>query len=166
MSVGRGGRVGPRSACPRVVYSGDAWKEPFARADQLRTWLSASVPIPVSATRVGFLFFSDPTSVFGGVYIDDVTMVGSDVPGPFDCTASAAATTGAETDPFAFLGEVFGGTPPYSWLWDLGDGTTSTAEDPTHPYEAGDYTVALTVAASASPTCTRGLPPIEVSHPG
>jgi len=150
----------------RVVYYTDTWKEPFEQADQLGTWLSASVPIPVSATRVGFLFFSDSSVVFEGVYIDDVTMIGSDVPGPFDCTASAAATTGAETDPFAFLGEVFGGTPPYSWLWDFGDGTTSTAEDPTHPYEAGNYTVALTVADSASQTCTRVLPTIEVSHAG
>ncbi|PCH96343.1 MAG: hypothetical protein COB85_03660 [Bacteroidetes bacterium] len=33
-----------------------------------------------------------------------------------------------------------------SWLWDFGDGTTSTAEEPSHTYyDTGSYTVVLTV---------------------
>lgn len=36
---------------------------------------------------------------------------------------------------------------PTSWLWDFGDGTTSTEQNPTHVYtEGGVYTVALTVS--------------------
>jgi PGF-pre-PGF domain-containing protein len=36
---------------------------------------------------------------------------------------------------------------PTSWLWNFGDGTTSTAMDPVHTYSAaGDYTVSLTVS--------------------
>jgi PKD repeat protein len=36
---------------------------------------------------------------------------------------------------------------PDSWLWDFGDGTTSTAQNPVHTYEAsGEYTVCLTAA--------------------
>jgi parallel beta-helix repeat protein len=31
------------------------------------------------------------------------------------------------------------------WLWDLGDGTSSTDQNPTHAYVAGTYTVRLTV---------------------
>ena len=35
---------------------------------------------------------------------------------------------------------------PTSWLWDFGDGTTSTAQNPTHTYTiGGGYTVTLTV---------------------
>lgn len=35
---------------------------------------------------------------------------------------------------------------PTSWLWDFGDGETSTVQNPTHTYiEAGSYTVKLTV---------------------
>ena len=35
---------------------------------------------------------------------------------------------------------------PTSWLWDLGDGNTSTMQNPTHTYaQAGTYTVCLTV---------------------
>jgi PKD repeat protein len=39
---------------------------------------------------------------------------------------------------------------PTSWLWDFGDGSTSTTQDPTHTYAtAGNYLVSLTVANSA-----------------
>jgi hypothetical protein len=46
------------------------------------------------------------------------------------------------------------------WLWDFGDGTTSTEENPTHTYAArGDYTVSLTVTndEGASDTTTSLL---------
>ena len=43
-------------------------------------------------------------------------------------------------------GSVSGGTSPYTWSWDLGDGDTADVEDPTHAYDAeGVYTVTLTV---------------------
>lgn len=36
---------------------------------------------------------------------------------------------------------------PTSWLWDFGDGTTSTKQNPTHTYSApGNYTVKLTAS--------------------
>lgn len=36
---------------------------------------------------------------------------------------------------------------PTSWLWDLGDGSTSTAQNPTHNYQQpGTYTITLTVS--------------------
>ena len=41
------------------------------------------------------------------------------------------------------------GCTPDSWLWDFGDGGTSTIQNPTHSYAAqGTYTVTLTVACS------------------
>jgi PKD repeat protein len=46
-----------------------------------------------------------------------------------------------------FNGQVTGGTEPYTWSWDFGDGTTSTQQNPTHAYaNEGEYTVSLTVA--------------------
>ncbi len=42
------------------------------------------------------------------------------------------------------------GNNPDSWLWDFGDGNTSTEQNPTHTYtSSGDYTVCLTVSNSA-----------------
>ena len=44
---------------------------------------------------------------------------------------------------------------PTSWLWDFGDGTTSTEQNPTHVYGAiGGYTVTLTVENAAGNNTT------------
>jgi PKD repeat protein len=43
-----------------------------------------------------------------------------------------------------------------SWLWDFGDGTTSTLKNPSHTYTAiGNYTVKLTATASNGDTRTE-----------
>jgi len=43
---------------------------------------------------------------------------------------------------------------PLSYLWDFGDGETSTLENPTHIYtQVGDYTVTLTVTESSTNQC-------------
>jgi len=48
--------------------------------------------------------------------------------------------------PIEFTGSVYGGEPGYSWFWDLGDGTTSTQQNPLHTYPTlGQYAVSLTV---------------------
>ena len=45
-----------------------------------------------------------------------------------------------------FTGDVIGGLPPYTWSWDLGDGTTSNQQNPQHNYTIdGTYPVNLTV---------------------
>ncbi len=56
---------------------------------------------------------------------------------------------------------------PTGWLWDFGDGTTSTEQNPVHTYTAaGDYDVSLTVSnAGGSGTTTKEayihvLPPL------
>lgn len=42
-----------------------------------------------------------------------------------------------------------GGSPPYTWEWDFGDGDTSYEQNPTHTYdEAGTYEVTLAVIDS------------------
>ena len=46
--------------------------------------------------------------------------------------------------------------PIVSWLWDFGDGTTSTVQNPLHPYAGvGPYTVSLTVVNDYG--CTNSL---------
>lgn len=54
-----------------------------------------------------------------------------------------------------FTGSVYGGQPGFSWYWDLGDGTTSTLQNPTHTYPSiGEYTVMLTVTDSLGQVAT------------
>lgn len=50
---------------------------------------------------------------------------------------------------FTFVASIAGGTPPYTYLWDFGDGTTSTQESPTHNFDSGTYSVTLTITDAA-----------------
>lgn len=52
-----------------------------------------------------------------------------------------------------FTGNAYGGSPGYTWSWNLGDGTTSALQNPTHIYsEEGTYQVTLIVTDSESNT--------------
>jgi parallel beta-helix repeat protein len=71
-----------------------------------------------------------------------------------------------------FNGSVTGGFPDYTWLWDFGDGITSTENNPRHRYDfPGMYTVYLTVMDSHGYQCytstqvTIDLPLVEAHGP-
>lgn len=70
-----------------------------------------------------------------------------------------------------FAGSASGGLTPYTWLWNFGDGSTSTLQNPTHTYaSAGEYTTTLQVSDSsgqvisdtASVSITALLPPLAL----
>jgi PKD repeat protein len=53
-----------------------------------------------------------------------------------------------------------------AWLWDFGDGNTSTEPSPTHTYDhVGDYTVRLTTANACGSHAVAFVHPIEVTEP-
>jgi PKD repeat protein len=61
--------------------------------------------------------------------------------------------SGNNNIPIAFTGSASGGTPPYSYSWDFGDGASSSLQNPTHAYSnVGTYTAILTVTDSAGRT--------------
>jgi PKD repeat protein len=71
---------------------------------------------------------------------------------PLTAATSAAPTTGNAPLSVSFTGSATGGTAPYSYSWAFGDGTTSTAQNPSHTYNsAGTDTATLTVTDSSSP---------------
>jgi PKD repeat protein len=75
-----------------------------------------------------------------GYFIDQFPDLYVDAEFPF------TAETG---ESISFTGEAVGGVPPYIWLWDFGDGTTSDEQNTTHIYhEAGTFEVVLTVIDS------------------
>ena len=85
-----------------------------------------------------------------------VTIIDDDASPTVTFTADAANTVVSFTDTST------GG--PTSWLWDFGDGNTSTQQNPTHTYAAfGTYTICLTArnTRGSNTYCSQ----VTVSYP-
>jgi plastocyanin len=95
-------------------------------------------------------------SYFCEVHLASMTgkvTVKSTGPAPLSASSSASVTTGQAPLAVTFTGTAAGGTPPYTYSWDLGDGGSSTDQNPSHTYsQVGGYNVVLTVHDSASGT--------------
>ena len=101
---------------------------------------------------------------------------GSAIPGVSYCYTSCVLSvsssissggTSSTTAPFTviFAGTASGGTGPYTWSWNFGDGSTSGQQNPTHTFaQTGTFNVVLTVqdangnrgTASALQICVGG----------
>ncbi len=86
------------------------------------------------------------------VYYDDMSVL----PDSSDLICSAGGPYSGEIDEeIQFTGTAYGGTPPYTWEWDFGDGGISTEQNATHVYsEAGVFNVTLIVTDSVAATAT------------
>ncbi len=75
---------------------------------------------------------------------------------PLSATAAGTPPTGNAPLNVSFTGSASGGTAPYSYSWNFGDGSAaSTQQNPSHTYSAaGTYTATLTVTDSSSPAKT------------
>ncbi len=88
---------------------------------------------------------------------------------PLSATASGTPTTGNAPLNVSFKATAQGGTAPYTYSWNFGDGSaTSTAQNPSHTYTAaGTYNATVTVTDSASPAnTTTAVATIKVSAVG
>lgn len=75
-----------------------------------------------------------------------------------EALAGSTATTGAAPLTVDLVGQAEGGVTPYSFEWAFGDGTTSTAQNPSHTYNStGLFTVILTVIDSSGNRSTSSL---------
>jgi len=86
------------------------------------------------------------------VYWDDISLL---PPGAELVCDAGGPYTGEINADIAFTGFASGGTTPYTWAWDFGDGATAAVQNPTHAYTtAGTYTATLTVTDAASTIVT------------
>lgn len=90
--------------------------------------------------------------------------VGSD----FQASATGQPLSGAAPLTVQFGAAASGGSPPYAYAWDFGDGSTSTLQNPSHTYGAdGEYGVLLTAQDSIGRTATDPDLAVKVgSSPG
>ena len=129
----------------------------------------------------------NPTHTYTKPGIYTVTLAVTNEFGPEQIIKSALINTGVVPDA-EFIAETRQGDPPLSvrfrdfsagrplaWLWDFGDGTTSTQKDPVHTYtKEGYYTTSLHIAnAFGSDSLTRPdhimvgnpVPPVSPDQP-
>jgi len=67
-------------------------------------------------------------------------------PGVLTAIAQADVTGGTVPLTVNFAGSATGGTAPYTYAWDFGDGAQSSAQNPVHTYASqGNFTATLTV---------------------
>ncbi len=83
----------------------------------------------------------------------------------FTVTISAVPTAGPPPLAVAFTSSVAGGTAPFTYAWDFGDGGTSAEASPSHTYGAsGTFAVSLTVTDASSQTAVSS--PLTISVGG
>jgi PKD repeat protein len=99
---------------------------------------------------------SVPMNDMGTIILDPPTLTAS---------ANADKTTAAIGESIHFSGLATGGASPYVWGWDFGDGSSSTAQNPTHSYSSvGSFTATLTVTGDCGKIDTDTIT-ITVSNP-
>jgi carboxypeptidase T len=152
-----------------VEYSNDGgstWATGATFDGSHTAWEEQNFALPAldgfSNARLRFRFTSDTNTVYDGWYIDDISLTGGGAGciTPMAPTAefTSSATTVSVGEPVQFT-DLSYGTPPFTYLWDFGDGLgTSTLANPTYAYLAtGTYTVTLAV--------TNTLGSDSISHP-
>lgn len=84
---------------------------------------------------------------------------------PLEAFAGVSSQSGTAPLLVNFTGSAAGGTAPYSYNWDFGNGATSSEQNPVYNYtQAGEYIVILTVTDSDNTQTSDSLS-IEVSQP-
>lgn len=77
---------------------------------------------------------------------------------PLTAFAASDVSSGLEPLTVAFSATAFGGSPPYGYSWDYGDGSTGSGAAPTHVYQnAGDYTAIVTITDADASTIQRSV---------
>jgi PKD repeat protein len=122
---------------------------------------------PYAGEGMEIPYWAVPAAIVGGIIVAAVAAVAvlastpppPPPPGAPSVTASGSPQNGPVPLTVYFSASPSGGTPPYSYAWDFGDGVSSALENPSHTYQsAGSYTATVTVTDSAGKTAQASVP--------
>ncbi len=90
------------------------------------------------------------------------------------CVEANGPYNGYAHSPIQFAGTIYGGVLPYNYLWDFGDRTSSSDQNPKHAYDHhGNYTATFTItdaegnssSDTASVVVDYALPTVSITRP-
>lgn len=168
---GTTGAEPPANVCGYLRTQG-AFTGPDGNLD-LTPWKEYKTSLSAYAgktVQIRWRFTSDPGLEYEGFYLDDIAITNAKVPGA--CTAVLVLPDASfdivpgfpsKGKPTQFRDRSTG--VPTSWLWNFGDGATSTQQNPTHTYNTtGTFTVTLQVTNAAGTDSL--IRTVTVSEPG
>jgi PKD repeat protein len=132
---------------------GDVW---YAFSQDMRTWTQLGDLTAYPQLALAFVFQSDNQINQGfGARLDNISIAAT----ALSAVASADVTSGHPPLTVNFTGSAAGGSAPYTYSWDFGDGSPrDSSQNPSHTYTTtGSFSVRLTVQDSAGATTTGGL---------
>ena len=147
---GSNGSCDSNNASPNLLY-GTTVKKGYVSPDT--TGIDEYAAIRTIENNWGFspLAQGDTAAANGGYMFNDVFSSGT----PLPLTASFTFTPSAPINgtAVAFASSATGGTAPYTYSWNFGDGTSATGASPTHTYsKVGPYNVTVTTTDSNGAT--------------
>ncbi len=121
-------------------------------------WIALTAGSGIGNGAVSFAVASNPGAPrTGTIALEGLAFTVSQAPPVPTASFTVAPASAVAGEVLAFADTSAG--VPTAWSWDFGDGATSTAQNPAHPYAAaGTYTVGLTVTnQTGQATVTRQL---------
>ena len=126
----------------------------------------------ITGTTADYTVIYTPDESFGYLQTVNVSMEASDLSGNamtensfsfttanLDLDFSADKTEATVGETIEFICQITGGTQPYSYNWDFGDGNTSEGEKPSYSYDSeGTYDVSLEVTDAQGNSVNRTKP--------
>ncbi|HEV2450275.1 MAG TPA: PKD domain-containing protein, partial [Thermoplasmata archaeon] len=158
----------PGGGCMSIA---DTWLYVNGSWSERPSWAPGATPTNRHAFAMTYDAADSEALIEGGnvfnsyEYLADSWVFGP-IPNPLVARASTSGTIGTAAWTVAFVASASGGTAPYSYRWDFGDGHSAVGSDPvvSHLYSSpGTFSPALTVQDHAGRSATLQLPQIRVT---
>lgn len=152
---GNNGSCNSNNDAPNLFY-GSMVKHAYVSPDSTGMDEYASLWTIESNWGISPLAQGDTAAQSSGYAFNDIFTNGGNGPGGLSSSFTFSPTSISPNSPVAFSASATGGTAPYTYSWNFGDGNMATGANPSHTYAtAGSYTITLTTTDNKGGTVTK-----------